>query len=507
MKWLGKIFRRLVLVSVAIAIQLAFLFVFIFRLSAYYLPVSLVMSTISLLAALVIINRPGNPAVKMAWIVPILVFPLFGGVIYFISGGKGPKKKLLCALEKSEQAMADGRDDGRVALQSLTEQDPLCAGQCRYLSDYGFPLYQNTAASYYPDGYSTWQQMLRDLETAEQFIFLEYFIISPGKMWDAVLEVLTRKAAEGVDVRILYDDVGSIQCLPHKYPEQMKSRGIRCVAFNRYRPVYSAVMNHRDHRKILVIDGRVAFTGGINFADEYIGEVERCGVWKDNGLRLMGEGVGSMTRMFLHIWNAVAPEKDESFERFFLAAAPVEGVGGYVQPYGDSPVDNELIGGNVYLNIINNATDYVYICSPYIVLDHETERALYLAARRGVDVRIAVPGVPDKKFVYHLTKSHFPELIANGVKVYRYADGFVHSKCFVADDKQAVVGTINLDYRSLMLHFENAVLFCHHPVVASVKADLEGLLLQCEQVEIRKKRFNLLYEFYLSVLRLLAPLM
>ena len=509
MKWLGKIFGRVILVSVAIALQLAFLFVFIFQLSAYYLPVTLIMSAISLLASLVIINRPGNPAVKMAWIVPILVFPLFGGVVYFISGGKGPKKKLLKAMDKSEQALRSYREDGTEALQALEMQDPLRAGQFRYLYNHGFPVYQNTVATYYSDGYSTWKQMLEDLETAERFIFLEYFIISPGQMWDAILDVLARKAGDGVDVRILYDDVGSIQCLPHKYPDQLRQMGIHCVAFNRYRPVYSAVMNHRDHRKIMVIDGRVGYTGGINLADEYIGAVESCGVWKDNGLRLAGDAVRSMTRMFVHVWNAVSPhDQIEAGERLPLRASEGKVVSdGYVQPYGDSPVDNELIGGNVYLNMINQATKYVYICTPYVVLDHETERALCLATRRGVDVRLVVPGIPDKKFVYHLTKSHFPELIANGVKVYRFNEGFVHAKCFVADDAQAVVGTINLDYRSLMLHFENGVLFGHHPVVAAVKADFEDMFARCELVENRKRRFNLLYEFYLSLLRLLAPLM
>ncbi|MBQ9150613.1 MAG: cardiolipin synthase [Clostridia bacterium] len=516
MKLLRKLFSRVVLVSLGIAIQLAWLFFIVFYVSAYYLPIAFALNLLSLAAVIYIINRPGNPQVKMAWIVPILVFPLFGGIIFFISGGKGPKKKLLRALEASGERLTaykqgnlqtDLSDSDNV---SVRKEDKYLYGQCYYLDKNGFPVYRDTDALYYADCRAGWEHILRDLEAAERFIFMEYFIVRPGVMWDPVLEILKKKAAEGVDVRLMYDDVGSISYVPRDYHKQLEACGIKCVAFNPYRPVYAVVMNHRDHRKITVIDGNVGYTGGINFADEYIGEEIRFGEWRDNVLRLDGEGVRSMTLLFLEMWNANRPTDTEESVAAFMpdparsAAIRCEGL---VQPYGDSPVDSEILAENVYLNIINQATDYVYIYSPYVVIDYEMTRALSLAARRGVDVRLVVPAIPDKKTVYELTKSHFPELIENGVKVYKFTPGFVHSKVFVADDRQAVVGSINLDYRSLTLHFENACMFVDHPVIPSVKADFEETFPRCEPVTVKKRRFDMLYDLYLGLLRLFAPLL
>ena len=511
MKVFSKIFSRVVLVSLGIAAQLALLFFIMFRLSEYYLLFAILFSLISLAAVLFIINRPGNPQVKMAWIVPILIFPLFGGLIFFMSGGKAPKKKLRHALDESDR-LTEPYKQGNVQLE---KEDPPCRdqsllGQCHYLQSRGYPAYRDTEAEYYADCRAGWERMLADLEKAEKFIFMEYFIVHPGVMWDTTLEVLARKAAEGVDVRFMYDDMGSINYVPHDYHKKLTAMGIKCVAFNPYRPIYAVVMNHRDHRKITVIDGHVGYTGGINFADEYIGAETRFGEWRDNILRMEGEAVRSMTLTFLEMWNANRPtDKTEDIAAFMPRPEDVSGIRceGLVQPYADSPVDSEIIGENVYLNIINQATDYVYIYTPYLVIDYEMTRALSLAARRGVDVRLIVPAIPDKKTVYHLTKSYFPELIENGVKVYKFTPGFVHSKVFVADDRQAVVGSINLDYRSLSLHFENACMFVDHPVIPSVKADLTETLERCELVTLRKRRFNMLYELYLGLLRLFAPLL
>ena len=516
MKLLRKLFSRIVLVSLGIAVQLAWLFFILFYLSAYYLPIALGCSLISLAAVIYIINRPGNPQVKMAWVVPILVFPLFGGIIFFISGGKRPKRRLRRALEKSRAMLEPYRvsnmdlDLSVPASVPARREDLYLLGQCHYLHSQGFPVYRDTAADYYANCRAGWEQLLTDLETAERFIFMEYFIIKPGVMWDPVLDILTRKAAEGVDVRLIYDDVGSINYVPRDYHKRLEALGIKCIAFNPYRPVYAVVMNHRDHRKITVIDGYIAYTGGINFADEYIGEEIRFGEWKDNILRLTGEAVGSMTLLFLEMWNANRKADTRDSVASFMPDPNRTGsirCGGLVQPYGDSPVDNEILAENVYLNIINQATDYVYIYTPYVVIDYEMTRALSLAARRGVDVRLVVPAVPDKKTVYALTRSHFPELVENGVKVYRFTPGFVHSKVFLADDRQAVVGTINLDYRSLTLHFENACMFVDHPVIPSIRKDFEETLPRCEAVTVKKRRFDMLYDLYLGLLRLFAPLM
>lgn len=516
MKLLRQLFSRVVLVSLGIAIQIAWLFLIVFYLSAYYLPVAFALNLLSLAAVIFIINRPGNPQVKMAWIVPILVFPLFGGIIFLISGGKGPKHKLLRALEKSQEMLAPykqsnlGIDLSKPAELPVPRADVYLTGQCHYLDKNGFPAYRDTDAAYYADCKAGWERMLRDLESAERFIFMEYFILNPGVMWDPVLEILKKKAAEGVEVRLIYDDVGSISYVPRKYWKELESYGIRCVAFNPYRPVYAVVMNHRDHRKIMVIDGNVGYTGGVNFADEYIGEDIRFGEWRDNILRLEGEGVRSMTLLFLEMWNANRPtDTREGVAVYMPDPTRAEAIhcGGLVQPYGDSPVDSEILAENVYLNVINQATDYVYIYSPYVVIDYEMSRALSLAARRGVDVRLVVPAIPDKKIVYELTKSYFPELIENGVKVYKFTPGFVHSKVFLADDRQAVVGSVNLDYRSLTLHFENACMFVDHPVIPSVKADFEETFPRCEVVTVKKRRFDVLYDLYLGLLRLFAPLL
>ncbi len=511
MKVLRRIFSRVFLFSLGIFIQLLWFFVVVFKLSEYYLPLAFFLNFISLIAVLYIVYRPGNPLIKMAWIVPILVFPLFGGIIFMISGGKGPKKKLSKALLRSQKMIASGLPSGTSPTGEVNVTDDAYAdGQCRYLSRCGFPAYSNTQADYFDCGRDGWIRMLEDLKKAERFIFLEYFIVKPGIMWDAILAVLTEKAAEGVEIRMIYDDVGSIGALPRKYAHQMEKAGIRCVAFNPYRPVYSVVMNHRDHRKILVIDGHTAYTGGINFADEYIGEDLRFGEWKDNTIRLYGEGVRSMTLMFLHMWNAIRPtDAPEEIQRYMPSIAGLSDgfSAGWVQPYSDSPVDNEPLAENVYLNIINRATDYVYIFSPYVIIDTETMHALTLAAKRGVDVRLVVPAVPDKKIVYHLTQSYFPELMENGVRIYKFTPGFVHAKAFVSDDRVAVVGSINTDYRSLYLHFENACLFVDHPVIREVKTDFDHTFPRCELLAEKRRRFGLLYGAYLSILRLFSPLM
>ena len=528
MKLLRKLFSRVVLFSLGIAIQLAWLFFVVFYFSAYYLPIAFGFSLISLLAVMYIIDRPGNPQIKMAWIVPILVFPLFGGIIFFISGGKRPKKKLRRALEESGRLLEPFRggnlniDFSNPATVPARREDRYLTGQCHYLDSQGFPVYRDTDADYYADCRRGWERLLEDLRGAEHFIFMEYFIVKPGAMWDPILEILKEKAAAGVEVRLIYDDVGSIGYLPRSYAKKLTAMGIKCIKFNPYKPVYAVVMNHRDHRKITVIDGYIGYTGGANLADEYIGEEVRFGEWRDNILRLQGEAVRSLTILFLEMWNAVtllhsrkrhpypwSTDTPETLERFMPdpARAAATRYPGLVQPYGDSPVDDEILAENVYLNIINQATEYLYILTPYLVIDYEMTRALCLAARRGVDVRLAVPGIPDKKTVYELSKSYFPELMENGVKLYRFTPGFLHSKVFVADDRQAVVGTVNLDYRSLTLHFENACLFVDHPIIPAVKADVAETLERSEPVTLKKRKYGGLYSLYLGLLRLFAPLM
>ena len=350
--------------------------------------------------------------------------------------------------------------------------------------------------------------LLPEREKAEKFIFLEYFIIRPGEMWDGVLEILKRKAAAGVDVRIIYDDMGCIDILPANYNATLEGWGIRTMAFNRFVPAVSLVMNNRDHRKITVIDGKVGFTGGINISDEYINVKERFGHWKDTGLMLKGPGVFNLTLMFLEMWNAFNKDGDgyaefipDSFEECGSADD------GYVLSFSDSPLDNESVGESVYTDMLYQAKDYIYITTPYLAIDSELQTALCMAAKRGVDVRMITPGIPDKKLVYRLTRSYYPTLLRAGVKIYEYTPGFIHAKSFVCDDKLCVVGTINMDYRSLYLHFECGTLMYNNPEIKQVKKDDLDTMEKCRKVELSDMKTNFLGELFDSFLRSIAPLL
>lgn len=500
-------FSRLFLFGLALVLQVSWLLYTAYSLSNYYKVINVLLTVLSILAVIYIINSRYNPAMKLAWIVPILIFPLLGGVLFLISGGKAPKRKLARAMANEHQRLRPTLPDCRDTIQAIGDAN--LEGQCRYLARQDFPVYTGTRSEYFPLGEDGFQALVQDLEQAEHFIFLEYFIIHPGIMWDTILDILLRKAAQGVDVRLIYDDVGSVSTLPFGYAKKLEAQGIQAIAFNPFIPVYSTVMNNRDHRKITVIDGNVAYTGGSNFADEYINAVERFGHWKDNMVRLEGDGVWGMTLLFLETWNALRPT-DTDVDAF-RPTRSTEG-DGFVVPYGDTPLDNEYLGESVYLNMINGAKDYVYIMTPYLVIDQDLQTAMTLAAKRGVDVRILTPGIPDKKMVFDLTRSHYPELLDAGVRIYEYTPGFLHSKVFVCDDEAAVVGTINTDYRSLYLHFENACLFLKSRVVAQAKADFldtqsKSKRITSADVERGKRSGGLLHSIYYAILRLFAPLL
>ena len=488
-------------------LQVSWLLYAAYSLSNYYKVINVLLTVLSLLAVIYIINSRYNPAMKLAWIVPILVFPLLGGVLFLISGGKAPKRKMARAMAAEHARLRTALPDCRNTLSAIGDAN--LEGQCRYLSRQDFPVYDGTRSVYFPLGEAGFHALVEDLEQAEHFIFLEYFIIHPGKMWDTILEILQRKAAQGVDVRLIYDDVGCVSTLPFGYAKQLEAKGIRSIAFNPFIPVYSTVMNNRDHRKITVIDGNIAYTGGCNFADEYINAIERFGHWKDNMVRLEGNGVWGMTLLFLETWNTLRPT-DTEITRFSPTRPAVSD--GFVVPYGDTPLDNEYLGENVYLNLINGAKRYVYIMTPYLVIDQDLQTAMTLAAKRGVDIRILTPGIPDKKMVFDLTRSHYPELLEAGVKIYEYTPGFLHSKVFVCDDEAAVVGTINTDYRSLYLHFENACLFLNGSIVTQVTADFldtqsKSKRITRADVEKGKRSKGLLHSIYYAILRLFAPLL
>ena len=364
---------------------------------------------------------------------------------------------------------------------------------------------------YYPLGEEMYADMLRALESAEHFIFLEYFIIQPGKMWDGIAEILKRKAAQGVDVRLICDDMGSLFLLPQGFAREMERSGVKTLMFNPFIPVLSLAMNNRDHRKIMDVDGHTVFTGGVNLSDEYINAVELHGHWKDTGVRVTGEAAWNFTAMFLEFWHAYRPESAneplDAFRPHAYHPAPFAGEG-WVQPFSDSPLDGEAVSAGVYIDILAQARDYVYIFTPYLIIDDVMQAALCAAAKRGVDVRIVTPGVPDKKVVYRLTRSYYAPLLRAGVRIYEYTPGFIHAKSYLSDDTTGVVGTINMDYRSLYLHFECAAYIYRNSVVYDVEHDFEETLKKCSLITMEDcKNYSWMGKKLGRLMRLIAPLM
>ena len=508
MKLLKFAFSRVVIVGLLLLVQVMWFFLFFLELVEYSANITILMNLISLVAVLYIINCPDNPAFKMAWAIAILVFPVLGGLMYLTLGSKRTTKRLRRILEQSGRQLRPLLVQDQEVAEKIKKEDASVAGQMHYIRESaGYPVYKGTTATYFKSGEENFPVLLEELKKARHFIFMEYFIVEEGEMFDAILEVLKEKAAEGVDVRFIYDDFGSVTVLPYKYYQRMESYGIKCEAFNKFIPIFSLVMNHRDHRKITVIDGHTGFTGGINLADEYINRKERFGYWKDTGIMLKGEAVWNLTAMFLTVWNAVRPTDKDFREfmpgRYYESPFPSDG---YVQPYGDSPLDNETVGENVYLNMINASQHYIYMFTPYLIIDNEMMTALCLAAKRGVDVRIVTPNVPDKKIVFWMTQSYYPQLLQNGVKIYQFTPGFIHAKCFVCDDKYATVGTINMDYRSLYLHFECGVFLYGSSAVAKVKEDALETMEQSCLVTKKMTQKKLPIRLVQALLRVLAPL-
>lgn len=511
-----KIFKylthRMVMVSLLILLQIGWIAALFVRFTSYSRMISAAFRVLSILVVLYIIRRNDNPAVKLAWIVVILLFPLFGGLLYLYIGGKKPvhrmRKKMESTLEESAKYLVFDPE----IQKNLNEEDSVAAGQVYYMEKQsGFPACRNSEATYFPSGEECFESMLEDLKKAERYIFLEYFIIEEGIMWNSILKILEEKVKEGLDVRVMYDDVGSIFVLPSHYDRILREKGIKCVVFNRYIPLLSTVFNNRDHRKILVIDDKAAYTGGINFADEYINEKQRFGYWKDNGVRLCGKAVHSMTMMFLQMWNTFAVDKMDYNRFLYREETYIKNIGkttdGIVLPYSDHPLDSECVGENVYLNLINNAVHYIYFFTPYLIIDNELITALILAAKRGVDVRIITPGIPDKKMVFLATQSYYQQLVEGGVQIFQFRPGFVHSKVAVCDDKFATVGTINLDYRSLYFHFENGVYLYQCPAVLDIKNDILNTLEDCTNITKELCRKNMFFQLVQGVLRIFAPLL
>ncbi len=461
-----------------------------------------------LILAIHVINRDIDAGFKISWLIPILLMPAFGMFVYLFwhmqMGTKNINRRLREEIRMTKSYLRQDPD----VMYRLEREDADGANLAHYLYRYGgYPVYSNTDVVYFPLGEDKWEEMLFQLENATSFIFLEYFIVEDGEMWESILEILKRKAREGVEIRVLYDGMNSLARLHYQNPRDLSAYDIQCCMFNPIRPVLSTAQNNRDHRKILVIDGRVAFTGGVNIADEYVNRKERFGHWKDVAVMIEGEAVTSFTMMFLQMWNISSPAQ-ESYARYLVSCPNQRKNNGYVIPYGDSPLDKENVGEMVYLDMIYHARDYLYLYTPYLMLDGDMTTALKYAAKRGVDIRMILPHIPDKKYAYYLARTHYRELIDAGVKIYEYLPGFVHAKAFVSDDRVATVGTVNLDYRSLYLHFECGVYFCQVEAVLDVRDDFAETLKRCKAITREDcRRYPLWKKGVGKILRLFAPLM
>lgn len=502
--------HRLAFVGGFIILQLLVMAAMVGYFSNYFVQFFFFCLLISAVAVLAIVSRGMHPDYKIAWIVPILTFPVFGGLFYLLFGGSQISQRRRHRMERLGQLKREALDWELQPPEPRIPQDAQAERLAHYLyRASGCPPHANTDVVYFPSGETMWQSMLEEIKKAEHFVFLQYFIVQEGVMWDALLDLLEQKAKAGVEVRLLYDDIGCLFTLPKDYPSKMRQRGIACAVVNPFRPVVSLRLNNRDHRKICVVDGHTGYTGGINLADEYINVKERFGHWKDTGILLRGSAVWNLTVMFLANWD-YSTETQESYERFrpeCWLKEPVQAPG-IVQPFEDSPLDREAVSSNVYLNLMNRATSSVYITTPYLVLDYAMVQALCTAAKAGVDVRIITPHIPDKKSVFEVTRANYPALLEAGVKIYEYEPGFIHAKTFVVDGRYAVVGTINLDYRSLYLHFECGVWIYDHPVIAKIEEDFQATMAQSIPICLEQTtRLGWVKRLYRAVLRLVAPLM
>ncbi len=516
-----KIIGRILIVLPAIALQVAWyvmLFTFInSELNGYLSDIFTVLFTLLAVVFVVyLVSKRGESSYKLLWTIAIMALPILGSILYLTLGNQKTGNTLKRKLQRSskklisesfEEDESDGKIQNRKSLEAIRSEDLRLGQTLQHLSTSTyFPVVPNGTSKYYPFGEDMFKDMLDDLKKAERYIYVEYFIIQSGLFWDSITSILELKAGEGVDVRVMYDDLGSIGTYSVKDINSLRSRGIKCIAFNPFLFVKSQ-LNNRDHRKIMVIDGKVAYSGGVNLADEYINEKEVFGKWKDIGFRLTGPAVRSYTYMFAEFWNAFAIEKIP--DSLLLINDPVteELNNGYVIPFYDSPMRSEPASNTLFTEILSMATDYVWFYTPYLMLGDTLFDAFIRAAQRGVDVRIIMPGIPDKKMVYRLGRSYYPELLKAGVKIYEYTPGFVHAKAFLSDDKVCGIGTVNLDYRSLFLHFECTSVFYKADIIEDLKKDYLETLTSCRQRTVEDATHGFFGRILDSLLRIIAPLL
>lgn len=503
------IFSRTGIILLMLVLQVILVIVSLFKLRDYLIYIYASLILLEVIVVIYITNSRGNPAFKMTWILFVLTFPIVGVLFYIYVqlqvGTRYMKRRLSELRIETDPYMQQDRD----IVDAIWASKSANAQLSYYLSNQvGFPTYRNTEVKYFPLGEYKFRAMTEELRNAKEFIFMEYFIVEEGYMWDTILDILKEKARDGVEVRFMYDGMCAISMLPYDYPKKIRKYGIQCKMSNRIRPFLSTVQNNRDHRKICVIDGKVGFTGGINLGDEYINRKVRFGHWKDTAVMLKGDAVQSLTMMFLQMWN-VEERGTEDYQRYLTPKRRgLHREMGYVIPYADSPFDDENVGEEVYFHILNHAKKYVHIMTPYLILDNEMITTLTRVAKSGIELIIIMPHIPDKWYAFVVAKTYYKELIESGVQIYEYTPGFVHAKVFVSDDDTATVGTINLDYRSLYLHFECGAFIYNNSEIDKIERDFQQMLAKCHKMTLTEvENRSLMTKLTGHVLRLIAPLM
>lgn len=474
----------------------------------YYIPYFYIAAWLTEIFCVInIIASDDNPDYKVPWLLFVLILPIAGFMLYFLFYSRKLQKKFVKRLGELKRYHYTQKDTA--AMTALEAADPVAAAQAKMLTAIsGASVFTNTKQTYFPLGEDMWRQLLADLDGAERFIFMEYFIIEEGAFWGSILEILKAKAAAGVCVRVLYDDIGCMGTLPGNYYKTLRSYGIDAVPFSRLRGQADGEFNNRSHRKICVIDGKIGYTGGVNIADEYINRVARFGHWKDTALRLEGEAVFELTRLFLCDYGMNAKTLPAMPENAYPQQGEIT-ADGYVIPFGDGPhpLYRRRVGKSVISNMLHAATRYMYMTTPYLIIDNDLCTAIESAALRGVDVRIILPHVPDKKLVFGITRSFYPRLIKAGVRIYEYEPGFIHAKSYIADDTYAMIGTINLDYRSLVHHFENGVWLYRCDAIGALRADIEETLGKCIEITADQLKTGLFTRLVRSIVRIFAPML
>lgn len=482
-KLLKRLFSQNTLYILMMLVQITFLVLSVLLLNQNYAWVYGALTLLNIVLIIYITNSNDHPSYKISWLIVIAVLPIFGGLTYLFLKTRKDTRRFFQQYEDQIQKTRDFLPQNPETADHLLAQNQRVYNLSTYLQKSGFPVYENTRVTYFPLGEAQFAEMKKQLRKAKHFIFIEYFIISPGKMWDEFLEILIDRSHAGVEIRLMYDGIGTKFFSTDDFIAIAKKHHIQCKVFNPFRPLLTSTQNNRDHRKILIIDGNIAFNGGTNLADEYINEKVRFGHWKDTAIMLEGAGVWNYTMMFLHLWN-MNSSKTEAYSQYYPHPHKTLASSGFVQPFGDSPSANDKTGVMVYMDLISNAKRYVYIQTPYLIPDHELLTALKLASQKGVDVRIITPHIPDKWYVYQIAWNYYQELLQAGAKIFEYTPGFIHAKCMIVDDELAVLGTINLDYRSLYLHFECASLLYQCDVIKTMLGDFRKTQQKSQRITL-----------------------